>query len=146
MKKIFIATSIAATLLATSVIHAQREVTAKPVVPRTVAVRGPLLEHERSLVALFENAAPSVAYITTENLVQRGFFGTGVAQGAGSGFVWDTQGHVVTNFHVIALADEVKVAVAVEDRGAEQRGGAAEPRLGEADVVVLDVRAALQVQ
>ena len=109
MKKIILLTCIAATLLATSVIHAQREAAEKPVVPRTVATRGPLLETERSLVALFENAAPSVAYITTENLVQRGFFGTGVAQGAGSGFVWDTQGHVVTNFHVIQSAQKVTV-------------------------------------
>ena len=109
MKKIVLLTCIAATLLATSVIHAQREAAEKPVVPRTVATRGPLLETERSLVALFENAAPSVAYITTENLVQRGFFGTGVAQGAGSGFVWDTQGHVVTNFHVIQSAQKVTV-------------------------------------
>ena len=109
MKKIILVTTIAATLLATGVIHAQREAADKPVAPRAVATRGPLLETERSLVALFENAAPSVAYITTENLVQRGFFGTGVAQGAGSGFVWDAQGHIVTNFHVIQSAQKVTV-------------------------------------
>ena len=141
MKKIFIVTSIAATLLATSVIHAQREVTAKPVVPRTVAARGPLLEHERSLVNLFENAAPSVAYITTENLVQRGFFGAGVAQGAGSGFVWDTQGHVVTNFHVIQDAQKVVVQL---DAGKEPLvatfvGGSAEYDLAVVKLVQIPV-------
>ena len=70
-----------------------------------------MLEHERSLVALFENAAPSVAYITTENLVRQGFFGeqVGVSQGAGSGFVWDSAGHVVTNFHVVRGAQKVLV-------------------------------------
>ena len=109
MKKIFIAVALATTLLAASIIHAQRETAVKPVTPRVVTPRGPLLEVERSLVALFENAAPSVAYITTENLVQRGFFGSGVAQGAGSGFVWDAQGHVVTNFHVIQDAQKVVV-------------------------------------
>lgn len=111
MKKssVSIAVVLVAALLSTGVNSAQREVTEKPVVPRAVSPRGPLSEAERRLVDLFENAAPSVAYITTENLVQRGFFGPGLAQGAGSGFVWDTQGHVVTNFHVIQDAQKVMV-------------------------------------
>ena len=105
----YIAVALTASLLAPDNLHAQRNSTEKPVVPRAVTPRGPLLETERNLMALFENAAPSVAYITTENLVQRGFFGPSVAQGAGSGFVWDTQGHVVTNFHVIQDARKVTV-------------------------------------
>jgi 2-alkenal reductase len=103
------ASALAAALFATGVTSAQRESADKPVIPRAVTPRGPLLEGERSLVALFEAAAPSVAYITTENLVQRGFFGAGLERGAGSGFVWDTQGHVVTNFHVIQDARKVTV-------------------------------------
>ena len=104
-----ISAAVAAALSATSVTSAPRDATDKPVSPRAVTPRGPLLEGERSLIALFEAAAPSVAYITTENLVQRGFFGTGLERGAGSGFVWDTQGHVVTNFHVIQDARKVTV-------------------------------------
>jgi 2-alkenal reductase len=50
-----------------------------------------------------------VAYITTESRVNRGFFGVSVSQGAGSGFVWDAQGHIVTNFHVVANATSVLV-------------------------------------
>jgi len=76
--------------------------------PRSVTARGPLLPAEQALVNLFEQAAPSVAYITTEQ-VQQSFFGAQVAQGAGSGFVWDAQGHVVTNNHVIAAAQRVYV-------------------------------------
>ena len=73
-----------------------------PLEPRPVAPRGALMDSERAMVALFENAAPSVAYITTETDVV-GWFGesVGVSQGAGSGFVWDNKGHVVTNHHVI---------------------------------------------
>jgi len=104
-----ISAAFAAALSATTVTSTQRGATDKPVTPRAVTPRGALLESERSLIALFEAAAPSVAYITTENLVQRGFFGTGVERGAGSGFVWDTQGHVVTNFHVIQDARKVTV-------------------------------------
>ena len=87
-------------------VSAQR--TERPVEPRTVAPRGPLLDHERSMVALFESAAPAVAYITTER-IERNFFYEQVAQGAGSGFVWDNTGHVVTNYHVIQGARKVLV-------------------------------------
>ena len=77
--------------------------------PRPVTPRGPLLPHEQSLVRLFDAAAPSVAYINTEQLRATGLFGATVAQGAGSGFVWDSAGHVVTNHHVIQGARRVFV-------------------------------------
>lgn len=83
--------------------------------PRAVQPRGPLLPHEQALVGLFENAAPSVAYITTEVLQPRGFFTAEVSQGAGSGFVWDTAGHVVTNNHVVAGARRVFVQLDAGD-------------------------------
>ena len=77
--------------------------------PRTVTPRGPLLAYEQALVRLFEETAPSVAYITTEQLRATGFFTAAVAQGAGSGFVWDAAGHVVTNHHVVQGARRVFV-------------------------------------
>lgn len=77
--------------------------------PRAVTPRGPLLDGERSLVQLFEAAAPSVAYITTEVLTPVGMFQAQVSQGTGSGFVWDSAGHVVTSHHVIEGARSVFV-------------------------------------
>jgi 2-alkenal reductase len=77
--------------------------------PRPVTARGPLLAGEQAVVQLFEQAAPSVAYITTETVQFDIFSGPGVSQGAGSGFVWDTRGHVVTNHHVIAGARRISV-------------------------------------
>lgn len=79
--------------------------------PRAVAPRGPLQPHEQALAGLFEATAPSVAYITTERLERTGMFTAGLAQGAGSGFVWDARGHVVTNFHVVAGARSVEVSL-----------------------------------
>jgi 2-alkenal reductase len=76
---------------------------------RPVTPRGPLPAYEQALVRLFEEAAPSVAYITTEQLRATGFFTAAVAQGAGSGFVWDAAGHVVTNHHVVQGARRVFV-------------------------------------
>jgi 2-alkenal reductase len=83
--------------------------------PRAVTARGPLADDEKRLVALFEAAAPSVAYITTEVVRARGFFTAEVAQGAGSGFVWDPAGHVVTNNHVVEGARRVFVQLDAGD-------------------------------
>ncbi len=82
---------------------------AKTAEPRAVAPRGPLQEQERSLVTLFEQTAPSVAYITTERVQTNFFMEQSVARGAGSGFVWDREGHIVTNFHVLQGAQRVQV-------------------------------------
>ena len=73
---------------------------------RVVAPRGNLAENEQAVIDVFEQASPSVVYVTT---VTRGYrrtlFGLQpleIPEGTGSGFVWDTDGHIVTNYHVIA--------------------------------------------
>ena len=81
---------------------------------RVIAPRGALPDSERSVIALFHNAAPSVAYITTEVVQRSGLFVT-AAQGAGSGFVWDSAGHVVTNNHVVEDARRVFVQLDAGD-------------------------------
>jgi S1-C subfamily serine protease len=69
---------------------------------------GKLGDWEKSNIELFRSAAPSVVAITVE---KRGDPLRGVSgmQGAGSGFVWDKAGHIITNYHVIAGADIVQV-------------------------------------
>ncbi len=81
--------------------------------PRVVTPRGMLADQEKSVIELFENAAPSVAYIYTETLQRTGISGVNVAQGAGSGFIWDKAGHVVTNFHVVEGANRINVQLDV---------------------------------
>ena len=77
--------------------------------PREILPRGDLADFEKSTIAVFNNAAPSVVYIFTEN-AQAGFFGRQeIQQGAGSGFLWDRHGHVVTNYHVIQGAQRIQV-------------------------------------
>jgi 2-alkenal reductase len=82
---------------------------------RAVTPRGPLAPAEQAMVALFETTAPSVAYITTEIVRSAGFFGAEVAHGAGSGFVWDAVGHIVTNNHVVEGATHVFVQLDAGD-------------------------------
>jgi len=77
--------------------------------PRAVTPRGPLAPSEQALVRLFEAVAPSVAAINTERVELGGFFDEEVSRAAGSGFVWDERGHIVTNYHVVENARSVQV-------------------------------------
>jgi S1-C subfamily serine protease len=88
----------------------QRDAAARP---RSVDPRGPLLDAEQLLIRRFKEAQPSVAYITTKEVRQDfwSFRTQEVTAGAGSGFLWDTRGHVVTNFHVIQGASRALVTL-----------------------------------
>jgi len=79
---------------------------------RPVTARGDLAEDEKSTIELFKRASPSVVYITTLSRRAVNFFEmTDVPQGTGSGFLWDRQGHVVTNYHVIQDSDSSVVTL-----------------------------------
>jgi S1-C subfamily serine protease len=80
----------------------------------TVAPRGELDADEKENIALFERASPAVVFITSIAVRQDAFSldSTEIPQGSGSGFVWDAQGHVVTNYHVVAGADVARVTLA----------------------------------
>ena len=83
-------------------------------VPRAVTPRGELSQGEKSTIGLFRQASPSVVHITAIT-VQRDLFTLNVIQipeGTGSGVVWDTNGNVITNFHVIQNADAAQVTLA----------------------------------
>ena len=73
----------------------------------------PLSAEELKTIAVFEKAAKSVVYITN-TAVRRDFWSLNtfeVPQGSGSGFIWNTQGHIVTNFHVVYGADSIQVVL-----------------------------------
>ncbi len=81
---------------------------------RPVTARGDLAGIEKTTIAIFREASPSVVHITTlVNATQP--FSMNIEQvpeGTGSGFVWDKNGHVVTNFHVIRGADAAVIVLA----------------------------------
>ncbi|WP_334120653.1 S1C family serine protease [Limnobacter sp.] len=78
------------------------------VTPRVVEARGDLSAGEKSVVELFDVSKGSVAYIFTES-VQGQLFFRRVAEGTGSGFIWDDAGHIVTNAHVVQGANRIRV-------------------------------------
>lgn len=106
---------------------------------RVATVREGMTPEESHTIDLFEKAAPSVCYITT-SVVRRDFWTRNVMeipQGSGSGFVWDRNGHVITNYHVIQGASKAQVTLG--DRStwdAELVGSAPEK-----DLAVLKIKA-----
>ena len=70
---------------------------------RVVVPRGDLSSDEQSTIELFREVSPSVVHVTSVD-VRRGRLSLNmfeIPQGTGSGFVWDSSGHIVTNYHVI---------------------------------------------
>ena len=81
--------------------------------PRAITPRGDLSSDETSTIELFKAVSPAVVHVTSVE-VRRGRLSLNmfeIPQGTGSGFVWDTDGHVVTNFHVIQNADRAEVTL-----------------------------------
>lgn len=85
-----------------------------PAEPRAVTARGDLAAAEQTAIDIFRSASPAVTFITTIEL-RRSLFSLNIYElprGTGSGFIWDHEGHVVTNFHVIEEANRVEVTLA----------------------------------
>ena len=75
--------------------------------PREVAPKGPLDGEEQEAVGLFKAVKPSVVNVDTVVLrrnLDRSV--TAVQAGTGSGFLWDDEGRIVTNYHVVKEAVE----------------------------------------
>jgi S1-C subfamily serine protease len=108
--------------------------------PRPITPRGPLTPEELHDIDVFETWKGSVVYISTSDRVVD--FWTrnvmSVPRGTGSGFVWDDQGHIVTNVHVIADAAAATVKLADGRDYPATLVGASEVL----DIAVLSIRAA----
>jgi S1-C subfamily serine protease len=106
---------------------------------RTVSPRGELTPGEKSTIALFRQASPSVLHITAIS-VQRDLFTLNLYQipeGTGSGFIWDHSGNVITNFHVIQNADVAQVTLGDQTTWKARRVGVAPDK----DIAVLRIDA-----
>ena len=81
--------------------------------PRPVAAAGPATAEEQNRIDIFNRTKASVVNITSAQLV-RSRFNLNVQQvpkGSGTGFVWDDKGRVVTNYHVVAGANQIRVTL-----------------------------------
>ncbi len=71
-------------------------------------------EDEANNIEIFNNASPSVVFVTNSALRRASVFSRNVQeipQGSGTGFVWDKSGLIVTNAHVIEGANRVTITL-----------------------------------
>ncbi|HET6612689.1 MAG TPA: trypsin-like peptidase domain-containing protein [Kofleriaceae bacterium] len=82
--------------------------------PRTIVPAGDLSAAEHATIELFQTVSPAVVHITRLELARSRFSlnPLEIPRGTGSGFVWDQDGHIVTNFHVIRGAEGIQVTLA----------------------------------
>ena len=67
---------------------------------------------EAQVEAVYGQASPAVVNVTSVTYAYDFFFNPVPQEGTGSGFVYDGQGHIITNYHVIEDAEELSVALA----------------------------------
>lgn len=82
------------------------------VLPAPTVVPLTATDLEAQIAAVYREAGASVVNITSRSISYDFFFNPVPRQGSGSGFFYDDQGHIVTNYHVIADADELQVTLA----------------------------------
>ena len=70
-------------------------------------------DDERNNIAVFEDASPSVVFVTNTQL-RRQRFSLNVMEiprGSGTGLIWDESGLIVTNFHVVYGANKITITM-----------------------------------
>lgn len=111
------------------------EVRPRPITPRAFQFE----PAETATIEVFEQSSRSVVFISN-TAIRRDFWTLNifeVPQGSGSGFIWNRQGHIVTNFHVIYGADSINVVLA-DRSGYPARVVGVDP---DHDLAVLQIRA-----
>ena len=107
--------------------------------PRAITARGDLAADEINTIDVFRENSPSVVYVTSIAL-RRNFFSLNaveIPQGTGSGFIWDKEGRIVTNYHVISDASRIQVTMADQSTWKAVLVGAAPDK----DLAVLQIAA-----
>ncbi len=107
--------------------------------PRPITARGDLAEDEKNTIEIFRESSPSVVFITSIAL-RRQFLSMNaveIPQGNGSGFIWDREGRIVTNYHVISDANRIRVTLSDQSEYKAVLVGAAPDK----DLAVLQISA-----
>src|SRR5271169_1527284 len=78
----------------------------------TEAAPGEQLDgEEQNNISVYKKNIPSVVNVTSRAMTFDFFYGLVPQEGQGSGFVIDKEGHILTNYHVIAEARQVEVTL-----------------------------------
>ena len=76
----------------------------------SVAGMGQVIELQQAVVDVFSLAAPAVVHITVRGTAEDFMMQPIPVEGTGSGFLYDPDGNIVTNFHVVEGAEEITVS------------------------------------
>src|SRR5579862_8505567 len=89
---------------------------------RPVKFRDGLYENEKQVIELYKRTKPSVVNVTSLTVEQNYFTRNlqSIPKGMGTGFIWDQEGRIVTNYHVIEGASS---AVVTLDDGSKHAAG-----------------------
>jgi S1-C subfamily serine protease len=95
----------------------------KPIPVTVDALRAPAVVSEKGLdqtetanINIYKQASPAVANIVTRTVEYDFFFNPVPVEGAGSGFLIDTAGHILTNYHVVQGAQTIEVTLGDQSR------------------------------
>ncbi len=131
-----------------------RDVAAVPVALPAVNIAG-LSDEESINVRVYHQAAPAVANVVVRTVEYDFFLNPVPVGGAGSGFVIDARGYILTNLHVVQGAQSIDVALGDQSHyaakfiGADQRNDLAlikiDPRGRKLDTLSLGDSSTLQV-
>ncbi len=103
--------------------------------------RTDLLSYEKNTIDIFKNTSASVVNVSNNRLIRSGWLfdsrTTEVPAGAGTGFVWDDKGHIITNFHVIQRGSSFTVSFKNDPKQYEAELVGAEPAK---DIAVLKLK------
>ncbi len=96
-------------------------------------------DDERNSIQVFEAARPSVVFVTNKQLARNpySFDLITIPRGSGTGFVWNKEGYIVTNFHVIEGAQQVVIRLQDQSSWPAEVVGLAPER----DLAVLKINA-----
>ena len=120
---------------------------------RRLSEDNPLALMNHATRDLAAKVGPSVVHVSTRNsLREGGFTPTGFYTSSGSGWIYDDQGHVVTNAHVISAAEVIEVQLASGEMrtaqfiGADARSDIAVVKISPERLTPADRHAELPVQ
>lgn len=80
--------------------------------PSPLPVQTRMNDLEGQIEAVYQRVGPGVVNITSRSVGMDFFMRPVPREGTGSGFFYDNQGHIVTNYHVVQDAEELQVALA----------------------------------
>jgi len=90
----------------------QGGVASEPIPVQYTAASPSVLADEQNNIEVYERVNKSVVYITTVTLEYSFFFEAMPQEGTGSGIIIDTDGHVLTNYHVVKGANQLRITLA----------------------------------